>query len=281
MKVHVTFPSLVLVVLLLFAGSAYAQTSTCDGLSGPERTVARAILSTQRAYQCCDETLARCLKKKPVCSLVTRVAEDVCRRAAAGQSRAEIEHELERRASSAIGPKHVIDLDDYSAVGDPNASVTLVTYACPRCPLCARIVPALYASVTAGKLKGKAKLYVKPFPIRTHEHSALAAMGWMAGRELGRYWELLLAMYAGFDHFAPTKLADYAANQGIDRQRFGALMKNHGVRDAVVSSKKEGVRNNVDATPAIFIDGRRYLTTLELPTIEDFVEERIEQALGN
>ena len=41
-------------------------------------------------------------------------------------------------------------------------------------------------------------------------------------------------------------------------------------------SKKEGVRNKVDVTPTVFIDGRRYLASLDRETIEDFVEERLE-----
>jgi protein-disulfide isomerase len=270
----------VLVVVMLLAGRAAAQPKGCDALRGAERTVARAVLSSERAYGCCHDTLAKCLKKTPVCPLVTRLVEDVCRRAAVGTSRTDIEQELKRRAASALGPKHLIDLTDYSSKGEPSAPVTIVVYACPRCPLCARTVPALYESVMRGRLKGKAKLFVKPFPIRTHEHSAVAAKAWMAGRELGRYWELLLAMYADFDQFSAGKLAHYAAAQGMDRERFRALLEDRVVRDKLTNSKKEGVRNSVDATPAIFIDGRRYLATADLPTLEDFVEERIERAAG-
>ncbi len=280
MKASIALSTLVWILLGLLAGRATAQTSACDALRGAERTLAQAILSSQRGYQCCDDTLANCLKRKPVCSVVTRMANDVCRRAAVGQSREEIESELKRRALSAVGPRHVIDLGDYSAVGDPSAPVTLVAYACPRCPLCSRVVPALYESVTKGGLKGKAKLYVKPFPIRTHDHSAVAATAWMAGRELGRYWELLLAMYSDFDHFDPGRLVEYAAAQGMDRKQFDSLLKDRSVREKLIQSKKEGVRNNVDATPAIFIDGRRYLMTIDVPVIEDFVAERIEQASG-
>jgi protein-disulfide isomerase len=272
---------LVLVALLLVAGRASAQTKTCDALRGSQRATAQSILASYHPYRCCDETLGKCLRKQPVCPLLPRLADDVCRRAQNGHSRTEIERELERRGSSATGPKHFIDLDDVPRIGDAAAPVTLVVYACARCPLCARVVPALHASVTSGRLRGKVKFYAKPFPIRTHQHATVAAMAWMAAQELGRPWEILLALYSNFDRFDPDGLPDVAQSQGLERERFRALLDDPAVRDKLVASKKEGVRNKVDSTPAIFIDGRRYLASLELPSLEDFVEERIEQAAGH
>jgi protein-disulfide isomerase len=154
----------------------------------------------------------------------------------------------------------------------------MVAVACARCPYCARLVPALHESVTSGRLKGKAKLYLKPFPIRSHSHSTVAAMAWMAAQKLGRFWDLVLHMYSNFDRFDPAKLPDCAASIGLDRERFRALLDDSALRDKLAESKKEGVRNKVDLTPSIFIDGRRYLASLDRATIEDFVEERLEQA---
>ena len=94
---------LVLVALALLPGRVAAQTKTCDALRGAQREVAQAVLSSQHPYDCCDATIATCLRKKPVCKLVERLADDICRRAAAGKSRPEIERELERRAASTIG----------------------------------------------------------------------------------------------------------------------------------------------------------------------------------
>jgi protein-disulfide isomerase len=263
--------------VLLRTAPAAAQTKTCDALRGPARDIAQAVLSSQHPYDCCDETLAKCLKKKPVCKLVTRLADDVCRRAGAGSTRAEIERELERRAASALGTQYAIDLKGAVPAGDPTAKVSLVVYACARCPYCARLVPALYESVTNGHLKGKARLYLKPFPIRTHQHSTVGAMAWMAADKLGHLWDMVLYMYSKFDQFDPAKLPDYAAEKGLDRERFRALLEDSGLRARLAESKKEGIRNKVEATPAFYIEGRRYQSQLDQATVEDFVEERFEQ----
>jgi protein-disulfide isomerase len=267
---------LVLVALALLPGRVAAQTKTCDALRGAQRELAQAVLSSQHPYDCCDDTIAACLRKKPVCRLVERLADDVCRRAAAGKSRPEIERELERRAASTTGSQRPIELGSAVAAGEPGAKATIVVYACARCPFCARLVPALYQSVTSGRLKGKAKLYLRPFPIRSHPHSTVAAMAYMAAQKLGRFWDLVLYMDSNFDHFDPAKLPDYAASTGLDRERFRALLDDPGLRDKLAESKKEGVRNKVDVTPTVFIDGRRYQASLDRETIEDFVEERLE-----
>ncbi len=274
MRTFLAVSALALLAIMLIAGHAAAQTKTCDALRGAQRDIAQAVLASQHPYDCCDDTIAACLRKKPVCRLAERLADDVCRRASAGKSRSEIERELERRAASAMGSKRTIELGGAVPAGDPAAKVSIVVYACARCPYCARLVPTLYESVTAGRLKGKAKLYLKPFPIRSHQHSTVAAMGWMAAQKLGRFWELVLQMYTHFDRFDPAKLPDEAASKGIDRERFRVLLDDAALRDKLAESKKEGVRNKVDVTPSVFIDGRRYVATLDQPSIEDFVEER-------
>jgi hypothetical protein len=167
---------LLVTALMLVTPQVRAQSKACDALAGAQREVAQAVLSSQHPYDCCDDTIAKCLQKRPVCRLVERLADAICRQAAAGKSRADIERELERRAASTMGSKHAIDLGNAVVAGDPQAKVTIVAYTCARCPYCARLIPSLHQSVTTGRLKGKAKLYVKPFPIRSHQHSTLGAM---------------------------------------------------------------------------------------------------------
>ena len=68
--------------------------------------------------------------------------------------------------------------------GDPQAPVRVVVYACARCPFCKVLVPGLYQEVTQGKLKGKVRLYFRPFPLKDHPGSSeggLAMLG-AAGR---------------------------------------------------------------------------------------------------
>lgn len=267
----------VLVLLCSFlAFPVWAQTALCDGLKGPQRDAAIQVLRSAHPYDCCEGTLHECLTQKPVCPLAVRLANDVCRRAAAGQSSQDIERELARRAASTMSPRVPIDVSSDVTAGDASAPVEIVAYLCGRCPYCAKLTPQLYESVTSGKLKGKAKLVVRPFPIRSHRHSALLAKAMLAAARMGQFWPYLLHLYAHFDRFNPEKVVECAAKSGLDPERFRVLLEDSQVERILVASKKEGVRNKVDATPTLFINRRKYEAELSLAAIEDFVEERLE-----
>lgn len=269
-----------LLTLSLLPRVAAAQTPACDGLTGAKRDVATQVLSTAHPHDCCDGTLAECLKRSPVCPLVTRLANDVCRRAGAGQSKADIERELQRRAMSVTSPKVSIDTSKSAVAGDPNAKVEIVLYLCARCPYCSRLLPQLYESVTNGRLKGKAKVIVRPFPIRSHSGSTEGARAMLAAQQQGKYFPFLLHLYKNFDRFDPAKLPECAAAAGLDAERFRQDMRDPALEKILVEAKKEGIRNRVDATPTVYVQRRKYHADLSLAAIEDFAEEQHDRASG-
>ena len=277
-----------LVFFLVFVGwlarptAPAAATPACDGLAGTQRTLAQAILKSQHAYACCDSTLDKCLKQRPVCRVVERLANDICRRVAAGEDRATIERALARRATSMMpsAKRYDIDLSGMPVAGDPASRVTAVLYICPRCPYCAKLAPELYRQVSEGSLKGKVKLYVRPFPLRSHPQSTEASMAWMAAIKLGKFWPYLLHLYKNFDKFDPSKLPDCAAHQGMNREAFLKLVKDSALRSALVKSKKEGVRNGVDATPTVYINTRKYVGDLDVQAVVDVLEEEHDRVTG-
>jgi len=262
--------------LALFSGAAVGQTPTCDKLTDAQEKVAMGVLRSAHPHDCCDGTILECLSKKPVCALAVRLANDVCRRAALGQSQPDIERELARRAASTMSKVVAIDVAGAAVAGDAKAPVEIVAYLCGRCPFCAKLTPELYASVTSGKLRGKAKLIVRPFPVRSHKHSTLLAKAMVAALRMEKFWPMLLQLYAKFDGFDPERLGDCAASAGLDRERFRQLLDAPEVEQILVAAKKEGVRNQVDATPTIFVNRRKYQAELSLAAIEDFVEEQLE-----
>ncbi|MBN2192710.1 MAG: thioredoxin domain-containing protein [Polyangiaceae bacterium] len=269
-----------LLTLVLVPRLGLAQIAACDGLTGAKREVAVQVLASAHPHDCCDGTLAECLKRKPVCSLVTRLATDVCRRAGAGQSKADIERELARRASSVTSPKVKIDTAGAAVAGDPNAKVEIVLYLCARCPYCSRLLPQLHESVTSGRLKGKAKIIVRPFPIRSHQGSTEGGKAMVAAQRQGKFFEFLLHMYKNFDKFDPNRLPECAASAGLDADRFRRDLADPALEKILVESKKEGIRNRVEATPSVYVERRKYHAELSLAAIEDFIEEAYDRQTG-
>jgi protein-disulfide isomerase len=265
----------------LAAGGVSAQTPTCDKLPKDKKALAKALLDSQHPYDCCDDTISACLKKKPVCNLAYRLAENICRRVADNQDKQKIMRGLSRRARSMMPQKKVtIGLAGLPVAGDPKSPITAVEYACARCPYCSKLTPKLYEAVTEGRLKGKVKLYFKPFPIRSHEYSKESGLAYVAAAKLGEFWAFMLYSYEHFDSFCVMKQTDWAEAVGMDRAAFEAAMADPVTRSLLVESKKEGIVNGVDATPTIFIDGRKFVGDMSYEEVVDVLEEAYDKAQG-
>lgn len=269
-------------MVLTFSSFAFSQTKTCDALPTESKKLAVEILKAEHAYDCCDKSLFQCLEKKPTCTLVKRLSDDICRRVGKGQSRADIERELSRRATSMMPTTKlaVIDATATPSAGAPESKVTLAVYLCPRCPFCAKLIPGLYESVTHGRLSGKVKLIARPFPVRSHPGSTEAGLGLIAAKELGKFWEFLLELYRNFDAFDEAHVDNIAQKAGLDRGKFNETQKSPEVRSVLVLAKKEGVRNNIELTPTFFINGRKYVGEMTQETLEDVLLEEYERVTG-
>jgi protein-disulfide isomerase len=264
-----------LLCLLLAAAGARAVASPCEGMTEEQRKTADTVFAALHPYDECDGTFRQCLEEKPPKAAVVRLAADLCRRIRAGKDRAELERGLSRRAQSVLplGRKAVFALDEAMRAGEPGAPVTIVCFACARCPYCKVIVPGLYEAVTKGALKGKACLYFKPFPIKDHPGSLEGGLAMVAAAQFGRFWPLTLDLYAKFDTYCPKALDIRAVEAGMDRAAFEAACSAKGTRGALVASKKEGLKHKVESTPTLFIDGRKYVYEVGMDAILDVVEE--------
>lgn len=265
------------VLTLCTTGVAVAG-SPCDDLSPEARAVADRVLGTAHPYDVCDDTLAACVQSHPDAPLIRRLVDWVCRKAARGGTPEAITRSLEKRALSMMRPGkvHAIALDQAPVAGCTRASVVVTAYLCARCPFCANLIPALHREVTSGRLAGRVALVFRLFPIKSHEHSTEANLAVGAAQKMGKGWEYLLRAYRGFHAFSPAVLSDWASDVGLDRAAFEAATRDPAVRDAVVASKKEGLRNGVDATPTLFINGRRWQGDLDADTVLDAIEEEAE-----
>ena len=266
----------------LWPGVSSAQTPACDRLAGEHKRLAAKLLATLHPYDCCDETLAACLSAKRVCRLAHRLADNVCRRVAASQTEEVISRWMYRRARSMMpwsGPVGIA-FEDVPEVGAPEAPISLVEYACPRCPYCAKLTVPLHREIVEGRLKGKVRLAFKTFPIRGHKYAKEAGLAFVAAARAGRFWPFMLHVYAHFDDLEPALLPKWAVSAGIDAAEFGRLVEDPVTRARLVASKKEGLRNKVEATPTFFINGRTYWGGLEIEELIDVLEEAHDSSEG-
>jgi len=274
--------TLLLLAVILAAVPSPAQTPACDALSGEQRALAQKLLASEYLYECCDDTIAGCLESAARPALAVRLAENVCRRVAAGQDEQRIRRSLSRRARSMVGggAAATIAADATTTAGVDGAPVEVVVYACARCPYCSRLVPELHRAVTEGRLAGQARLVFRTFPIRGHESSTEAGLAFVAAAAMGRFWSFALLAYGRFADFAVPLQQGWAVEAGLDGEVFAARMADPAVRESLVASKKEGLANGVEETPTLFIDGRKWVGDLEVAEVIDAVEEEAARIRG-
>ncbi|MFH1468032.1 MAG: thioredoxin domain-containing protein [Pseudomonadota bacterium] len=265
------------IVSALLVIAAHAAPPACEALEGAERERAEALLARTWPHACCDDTLSACLAATPRCRLVDRLATDLCQRVAKSQPDETIALALRQRAWSriAFGPPARIALATAPTAGDPAAPVVLVVYASPLGPNCARMLPPLYAAITAGALAGKVQLFLKPFPLRSTPHDTEAGLVLMAAHEHGAFWDLALWTWAHAGDFRLEALQEEAEAAGI-----AARTEDPALLDVLRASKREGVELGVTSTPTFYLDGRLYRGELEVEELVDTLEEAWEAATG-
>ena len=129
-----------------------------------------------------------------------------------------------------------------------------------------------------GPLAGKVRLYVRPFPLKRHPGSSEGGLALLAAAKLGRFWPFTLLLYQQFDKFTPAILPEWAEKAVLDRVAFEHILADPKTRDELVAAKQEGLRNKVDATPSLFIDGRPYVYEVKLEPILDVLQEAYDAA---
>lgn len=279
------FPALALAttlsVLLPVAADA-AWPEACSGLDAGLQARAKTLMSGVYPHDCCDDTLWNCLQQQGASRLVTRLAAGVCLRLANGESDKDILREQEKRAASMMATgRAAIDTSGVVWAGDATAPVEVVVYACARCPFCSKSIPEIYEAVVTGHLKGKARLGFRLFPVKSHPNSKEGGLAFEAARSLKVFWPYVLLVFRKFDQFKPEELAGWAVEVGMARDAFAAEMNAAATRDRLVASKKEGLKNQVEATPTYFIDGKLYRADLKTWALSCAIQEEHDRIEGN
>ena len=152
-----------------------------------------------------------------------------------------------------------IDLDEQFRAGDASAPVVLAVYACGRSDLCARSIPLLYEKVSTGQLKGRVKLYYRPFFTPGEDEAAQCGRALVAAASQGMFWPYLLTLYENNAKLKTCMLRRWAEVTGLDTCAYKLVFDDPKTSAYLLAVQQEAARNKVDTTPSVFINGRRVL----------------------
>ena len=144
--------------------------------------------------------------------------------------------------------------------GNTMAKVTLVEYSDFQCPACALFYPVMKK---AEEKYMKDVLFVyRHFPLPSHDKAELAAKASEAAGLQGKFWEMHDKLFENQSTWskitdAKTLFTEYAAQLGLDRNKFIADLDSDSVNKKITDDIRSGTESQLDGTPTFFINGNK------------------------
>lgn len=151
-------------------------------------------------------------------------------------------------------PQLAIATDDQPWKGGEHASVTIIEFTDYQCPSCAQA-----QTIIEDLLKeygDNIKLVVRDFPLSRHAQAFKAAEAAEAARQQGKYWEYSGLLFQNQQALEVARLKEYATRIGLDRRAFDESLDAGKFAESVQRDVQDGMALGVNATPALFINGR-------------------------
>ena len=254
--------------------------------SGLSQLKARALRRLLRTHDCtcgCSMKVAECRVKDAPCAWSKGVAAAMGDALRAGKNENEA-IEIAKASKWGQGPQKPKLLEDPVSIptagspakGADNASITLVEFSDFQCPYCGLAVAKLDAVMNA--YPGKIKLIFKQFPLETHSQAAFAAEAAIAAHRQAKFWPLHDAMFAHRRDLSRPAVVAMARNVGLDMQRFEADLQSPETKRTVMRDMQDGDKAGVEGTPSVFINGRKYNGSLDLPEMKKVIEDELKKA---
>ncbi|MGA3189506.1 MAG: thioredoxin domain-containing protein [Bryobacteraceae bacterium] len=249
-----------------------------SGLSKPEQTAVLAVLRSEPCSCGCAMKVAECRVKDPGCGFSRRLAAFAIRDAAAGKPEASIRADLDKYAKQ---PPPMLDAPvKLSVAGAPfkgpaDAKVTIVEFSDFQCPYCAKA--AVEAAQVVQRFPKDVKLVFKQFPLEDHSQAALAAEASLAAQAQGKFWQMHDKMYANFRQIDRARILSWAAEIGLDMNRFRAELDAHKYAARVKAEEEEGETAGVEGTPTFYINGQKFNGVFEVKAIAPIVVDELKK----
>jgi protein-disulfide isomerase len=210
-------------------------------------------------------------KKDSACRASFYAVRYVAHLVDSGFTDSEIGEKLEKRFRTPRQPR--IDISAAPNKGGAAARVTVVEFVDYECPHCKHAQSLMRQLIE--EYPSDVKVYFKHFPLSSHTNSRLAAEGAVAAAKQGKFWPYNDKVWANSDNLTPAILEKAAKESGLDMARWRADMDSELAKGRVQADRAEGIEIGINATPSIFINGRKYDDPLEIASLKDWVDEEL------
>lgn len=116
------------------------------------------------------------------------------------------------------------------------------------------------------------------FPLtEIHPHALHAALAAEAAELQGKFWEMHDLLFQRQRALADDDLAAYAKEVGLDEARFRADFANRNGLPRIEADVASGVRNGVQGTPSLFINGEPHRDAYDPATLVNALRSAAER----
>jgi Na+/H+ antiporter NhaA len=149
--------------------------------------------------------------------------------------------------------------------GPADAKVTLVEYGDFECPYCGQAEPVVRALLANF---GDLRYVWRHLPLTdVHPNAALSAEAAEAADRQGAFWPMHDLLLQHQQELRPVHLVRYAADLGLDVDRFREDLRRHIGAARVAEDVDSAGSSGVAGTPTFFINGRRQYGAYDIDTL--------------
>ncbi len=245
-----------------------------SSLSAAAQRELASVFTDEFCYCGCPHTLGACLKTHPTCKHARRMATLAAGSASAGVPGVEIILNLSKYYLSLRDPRSSFKVDDRMCLGKKDAKVTLVEFSDFQCPHCAAARPILekFAQENASRVR----LCFAPFPLPNHPHAAPAAEAALFARDHGKFWELHDLLFENQTRLGAEVIRNLAAKLGLPAADLSKAIESRKYAEELAASKQAGRAAGVDATPTLYLNGRKLNLALTADVLRQTLEDEME-----
>ncbi len=162
--------------------------------------------------------------------------------------------------------------------GAAGAPVVLVMFSDFQCPLCKEEAQIMRKNIAAA-FPDKVRVYFKDFPLDSIHNWARTAS--IAGRCVFRqnpaaFWDYFDYMYEnqgaiGADNLS-SKIQDFASIKGLNSMQLSRCIETKATDAEINKSVSEGRALGIDATPTMFLNGRKLVGSIPWQSMEMLIK---------
>ena len=258
------------------AGPTVTEVTGVDltSLNATERDTFWAVANDELSPCGDPHSIAVCARDRLACRACLPAMRFLAKRIEDGYARDQLSDLIHARYSPQAMQQ--VRTDGAPSHGSPMAAVTVVEFSDYECPHCAHAMPILRQ--VERDFEGRVRVVHMNFPLTGHIHGMPAARAALAAGRQNRFWEMHYKLFENQQHLEPADIERYATEVELDVARFRADLASPEIEAQIRATRTEGERLQIQGTPTIFINGRRFELNLEREPLRQWIQEEIDGA---